>query len=845
MTLNIISDKALPISVFLPQVYRALQIENNLILQAEPGAGKSTALPLSLLDAHWLSGKKIIMLEPRRLAAKSIAHYLASQLNEKIGQRVGYQIKNDRKISKNTQLQIVTEGILTRRLQNDPELADVGLIIFDEFHERSVNGDLCLMLCLEVQQTIRDDLKLLVMSATIDSQMISKYMDNAQVIKCPGRSFPVTVRHTAPSKERLENKVLAAISGALASSKSGDVLVFLPGRADIKRSIVAARLALTKTPELVLIPLYAGLSLAEQEQALTPDPNGKRRIIFSTNIAETSLTIQGITCVVDSGLQKVLVYDPRSGMTRLETTYISQASATQRAGRAGRTQAGECMRLWDEDKHRTLKAFQGEEILCADLSTVLLELYLWGANHYETANWLTAPPKAHYESAKKTLLLLGMINIDNQLTPLGQQFSAIPVSPRLSAMLFKAQGAQERGIACELAALLSDRDIFKQNINIDIIERLLAVQDYKLDPQSALRNLALKRSGVEQLLASANQYRRALKWHQGTDAYSLVKLQQTAGKLLLYAYPDRLAKRRGKDSGRYHLANGKGVFLYEDDPLYGCEWLVVAQADAQKKEGRIYSATSITVECIWQCFAEQLETRDQFEFDPHKQKIIGQKLTVYGSLTLRSTSLSNIPPTVFNKCLIEGLQSKGLTLLNWTSRCEALVARVQWLAKQIDDIPKMSKVTLLETLDHWLIPYLRGINTLAAVKKINVLELLLATLSWDQQQLLEREAPTEFITPGNKRVALIYDHQQGPMVSVQLQEMFGQIESPMIGGGKVAIRFELLSPARRPIQTTSDLANFWHTSYFDVARDMRSQYPKHRWPEQPLLEKAGRSIKIK
>jgi len=829
----------LPITEFLPDILKELASGRNLVLQAEPGAGKSTALPLCLLDAQWLHGKKIIMLEPRRVAAKSIAHYLARQLGEKVGQRVGYQIKNERKISSNTVLEIVTEGILTRRLQGDPELADIALIIFDEFHLRSLQADLSLLLCLEIQQSIREDLKMLVMSATIDTAMVSRYLLGAAIIECPGRTYPVTVAYNSPANVPLAKQVVSALRSVMSGGGRGDVLIFLPGAGEINKSIAAVKESLAVS-ELLLLPLYGALALSQQERALVADAGGKRRVIFSTNIAETSLTIDGVTSVIDSGLEKELIYDPFSGLTRLETSYISKASAEQRKGRAGRTRAGECLRLWTQEKHSTLKEFQTEEMLSADLTGVLLELALWGAGSYDNINWLTAPPLAHYQSANNNLLALAMIDSGGKITELGRSATAIGLSPRLAAMVLQARGEVEQGIACELAALLADRDIFSANSGVDIVERLLAVQEYKINRQSAY---PLKRAAVEQLLTSAGSYQRHLKRKNSCPPCSLADLQLNTGMLLLYAFPDRLAKRRAGTDGRYQLASGRGVFLYPDDPLFGCDYLVVADCDGQKQEGRIYSASAISVDAIWAGLGEKITERTSFDFDAGKKRISGQQLTQYGAIVLRRRAVSEVPAAIFQDLLQQAFSSCGLQLLNWTSRCDNLLARIQWLGGYIDTLPTMSKASLIEDVDSWLLPYLSGITTIAGLKKINPVEVLLGGLSWDQQQLLNREAPVEYITPSNKKIPIVYDQLNGPRVSVQLQEMFGQIDSVMIAAGQYPIQFELLSPARRPIQTTSDLGNFWRSSYFDVAKDMRGRYPKHRWPEQPLLEKPGKSIK--
>lgn len=838
----------LPITQFLPQVSDSLSKNNNLILQAEPGAGKSTALPLSLIDANWLGNKKIVMLEPRRLAAKSIAYYLAKQLGEPVGKRVGYQVKNDRRISENTTLEIVTEGILTRRLQNDPELTGVGLIILDEFHERSIHTDLALMLALEVQQTIREDLKILVMSATIDTHIISAYLDNAPIIKCSGRAFPVSVEYM-PSKDAfVTSKVINALKMVLNTNKKGDILVFLPGQADIKRCLSEARNTLKNIENLVFLPLYGGLSITQQEQALQVDKTGKQRIVFTTNIAETSLTIEGVSCVIDSGLEKVSVYDPQSCMTRLETSYISKASAEQRRGRAGRLQAGTCIRLWNESKHHSLSEFQGEEILSADLASLILDLLAWGLTNYQTINWLTCPPPANFDSAATLLRSLGLISAGtepslNKITDLGTKASKLGLHPRLATMLIQAQTPLAKGISFELAALLSENDIFYNHRGVDIIERLLALQDYKTQKKVALQSWPLKGAIVEQTLSSAKSLKSSLNQSTHTTIYTLSELQSHVGKLLLLAFPDRLAKRRTNKCGRYQLANGKGVLLFNDDPLFGADWLVVSDCNAQKKEGHIFSASPITFDDIQESVGHLITEQDEYRLDDKKQHIIGRRVSNFQSITLRALPLTNIPTEAFQECLSSLLKTEGLKLLNWSSNCEDWLARANWLAEHIDAFPKLTSQHLSQTADQWLLPFLSGISSLSQLKKVNIFELIKGILSWDEQQLLDREAPLIYTTPSNKKIPIVYDKHQGPTVSVRLQEMFGELESPKIGANRVPLRFELLSPAQRPIQTTSDLANFWHTSYFEVAKDMRGKYPRHRWPEKPLLEKAGHSIK--
>ena len=854
----------IPITEFLPQISQLLSAGKNLVLQAEPGAGKSTALPLSLLDADWLCGKKIVMLEPRRVAAKTIAFYLAKQLGERVGQRIGYQVKNDRKVSSDTILEIVTEGILTRRIQNDPELANVGLIIFDEFHERSIHADLSLMLCLDIQQTIRDDLKLLVMSATIDTDLISTYMGGADVVTCPGRAFPVSVSYTKSSKEPLEQKVTAALRAILAPENSGDTLVFLPGQAEIRRSISAAEQLFGVNTETLFLPLYGALSIDQQEQALVPDPNGKRRVIFATNIAETSLTIEGVTCVIDSGLEKQLRFDPASGMTRLETSYISKASADQRKGRAGRTQSGSCIRLWDSAKQQSLRDYQDEEILQADLTSLTLELIRWGVKNYNDVNWLTPAPKPHFEIAIQTLLslnLIDLVELKHRITPLGSAAVGFGLHPSLAAMLLQATGDTEKPLACELAALLSERDIFSRgfssnqsrnqphnlpkNNGSDIIDRLWALQEYKTNKKSALASYPIKRVAIEQLLTTSRSLNRRLKLANSSVAFSLAELQNNVGRLLLSAYPYRLAKRRAANCGRYQMANGKGVFLFDDDPLFGCDWLVIADCDAQKKEGRIYSAAAIPEETVYGLLEDKFDEEEIYNFDKTKQKISGQRRKTYGAITIQSSVITDIPANKFQQCLQQVIKEHGFEILSWNKKCEDWLARVEWLGAHLDTFPQLNKQTLLDDIDSWLLPYIADVKKMADLKKVKLFDLLISTLSWQDQQLLETEAPVEYTTPSNKTVAILYDKQQGPTVSVKLQELFGLVASPRLAKDKVPLRFELLSPARRPIQTTSDLANFWISSYFEVAKEMKGRYPKHRWPDKPLLEKPGHSIKRK
>jgi ATP-dependent helicase HrpB len=833
----------LPIDDFIPQIQQILSQSAALVLQAEPGAGKSTAVPLSLLDAPFLKGKKILLLEPRRVAAKSIAFYLAKLLGEKVGQRIGYQIRNDRQISKETRLEIVTEGVLTRRLQNDPELRGIGLIIFDEFHERSIHADLALMLTLEVQEAYREDLKLLVMSATIDTELIANYLHNAPVLKCPGRTFPVEIGYISKPAAYLDQQVISALNMALSESSTGDILLFLPGQGEIRRCMRLAQVQYGSS--LTLLPLYGALPLAQQELVLSKKTDSKRRVIFSTNIAETSLTIEGIATVIDCGLEKHLNFDVKSGLSRLETVSICKASATQRTGRAGRLQRGRCIRLWSEAKHNGLNDFQAEEITSTDLSSLVLELAAWGITTFEEANWLTPPPKHHFQTASQLNFALGLLDANNNITEQGNKALKLGVEPRLASMLVNCKSLLHRRISCILAALLSERDILRNADSSDIVERVIVFNDYLLDRKSAHSNQRVNLGALEQVVTLAKSFATTLGLTTLSEPLSLSELQDNVGCLLLRAYPDRLAKIRGAQSNRYLLANGRGVTLREMDSVQGQSWLVVSDCDGKNRDGNIYSCAAISIDQIKTILAGQLETNSYYALDNQKEKVMGRQKLIYRALVLEEQLLSAIPQKEFSKCAADIIKQEGLTFINWTSRCASWLARAKWLGTVLDDFPQISETYLINELDNWLLPYISNTKTIKQLRKLNIIDLLMATLTWQEKQILECQAPEFYLAPSGKSITIRYDQDQGPTVAIVLQEMFGQLDSPRLADNKIPIRFELLSPARRPIQTTSDLANFWRTSYFEVAKEMRGRYPKHRWPDTPLLESPGRSIKRK
>ncbi|MBV1950601.1 MAG: ATP-dependent helicase HrpB [Cycloclasticus sp.] len=808
----------------------------NIVLQAEPGAGKSTVVPLALLNADFMAGQRIIMLEPRRMAVRSIANYLARCLGERVGQTVGYQVKNERKISASTRLEIITEGVLTRRLQSNPELEGVGLIIFDEFHERSINTDLSLMLSLEIQQVIREDLRLLVMSATLDTGLMSAYLNDAPVILCEGRSYPVSVAYQKIDASQLALHVCRVIREVM--DDEGDILVFLPGIADIKRCVSQAESMLLDYPQFKCVPLHGSLPLAEQEKAIALAPEGIQKVIFTTNIAETSLTIEGIHCVIDSGLERTLSFSPSSGMSKLTTTKISKTSAEQRKGRAGRLSAGKCLRLWSESEHRSLNDFQPEEILNADLADALLELASVGHSNFDQINWLTAPPKAHFDSTQAVLINLGLLEKRGTITALGQQACALPVHPRLAKMLLAASGQQERELACYIAALVSERDIFQRGDSSDLLLRVQVLLD---NGTGSTHKSHVNRHTLTTVLKDVRTLQSSIKHKSSTVELSGVA--DMAAYLLLLAFPERLAKRRSANSNKYQLANGKGVFLIESDPLINDEYLVVNDCDAQQKEGRIFSAIGFNENLLEDKFSEDMSEETSYQLAPNNSRVFARVSKKYGSITVDETTSHDVPVEFILESIKALLKTEFKTLLNWTKPCDEWMTRVIWLGGKIDSFPELTEAGIMEAAEDWLLPYVPTIKKLSDLKKVAVLPLLSSLLTYEESKLLETQAPTAYVTPSNKAVPIVYDPHQGPTVSVVLQEVLGELASPMLAGNSIALRFELLSPAKRPIQITSDLANFWGGSYKSVAKDMRAKYPRHRWPEDPFSAQAGRSIK--
>lgn len=833
----------LPVSEYLSDIAYKLKQHRRLVLTAEPGAGKSTLVPLHMLAEPWLQDKKILMLEPRRVAAKSLAHFLAKQLGEKVGERVGYRVKNDTQVSPQTRLEIVTEGILTRQIQQDPELQDVGLVIFDEFHERNIHSDLGLMLIKEVMNSLREDLYALVMSATIDSELISGYLtledeQPAPMLHCPGKAFPVAVSWKGNSREPLFQQVYSAVYPFI--SGDGDILVFLPGQGEIKRCIRFFE-EKNEHQDIQLLPLYGSLPLDEQQLALQPDKAGRQKIIFSTNIAETSLTIEGVSVVVDSGLERQMLFDAKTGMSRLDTVAISRASATQRSGRAGRLGPGSSVRLWAESKQ--LAEYQPEEIKVTDISSMIVNLAEWGQTEFDTVNWITPPPQNHYRVCKQSLLMLGLLDEQGKLTQKGSKAGKLPLGARLAAIWLAADSPLKAAVACDICALLSEKDVLNRYHTADFSHRLQALWSPG-EFKSGIGNSVINRAVLQQVKQTSQRLRKLLpKELSGNTAFSPAEKSAIASELLLHGYPDLLAKSRKSGANTFLLHNGRGAELKDDDSLCQQTWLLVLDINAQAKSGQIWLAAALPESSVMSFVEARLQHQESVFWD-NKSGSTKAKVTVqYGAIVVREDISTDLSRQQKQQFLLQQIKEQGLALLNWSQSCQSWLNRVSWLSNEVKDFPPVNETHLLENLEDWLLPFMGNIESLAALKKLQVLPLITGVLDWQQQQQLDVEAPESFTTPSGKTVAVLYDSQQGPMISVQLQELFGLTESPMLAFGKVPLRFELLSPARRPMQTTSDLAGFWQSSYFDVAKEMRGRYPKHRWPDNPMEEKAGRSIK--
>jgi ATP-dependent helicase HrpB len=818
----------LPIDEVLPALRAALSQHAAVVLQAPPGAGKTTHVPLALLGEPWLAGKSILMLEPRRLAARAAAGRMAQLLDEGVGDIVGYRIRFDTKVSARTRIEVLTEGILTRRIQNDQALDGVGLVIFDEFHERHLHADLALALTLDCQRNLRDDLKVLVMSATLDGAAVSRLLGNVPIVTSEGRSYPVDVRYVPTANDaRIADVLSAAVLDAL-DKESGDVLAFLPGAWEIRRA--QEQIAARAGAGVDVMPLYGDLPWEAQDKAIRPSVAGRRKVVLATPIAETSLTIDGVRVVVDAGYARVPQFDPGSGLSRLVTQRISRASAEQRAGRAGRTAPGVCLRLWGETVQRGLIPQSIPEIRSADLAPLALELAAWGVKDVMQLAWLDPPPGAALAQARELLQRLAALDASGAITPTGRAMALLPLHPRLSHMLYESQRLGAAALACDLAALLSERDVLTGGARrgTDIGLRLDALRAFRRQGRAGVPAQGADANGCQRVEQAAAQYRRLLRVdHSEPDA-------ALAGVLLAFAYPDRVALARGAGALRYLLASGRGARLPEGE-MRRPPMLVAPSMDAGEGEGIIYLAAALDPQALHDHFGTQIVARDAVAWDEASAAVVARHEERFGELLLDSGVPKHPDPDAVRAAMLDGIRRLGIESLPWTPAAREWQARVlslrQWCPEE--DWPDVSDATLAATLSDWLGPYLDGISRRSHLARLDLLEILQARLEWKQQQRLDEGAPTHLAVPSGSRVRLAYEPGQTPVLAVKLQEMFGLAETPRIAWGRVPVTLHLLSPGRQPIQVTQDLRGFWERTYAEVKKELKGRYPKHPWPDDP------------
>ncbi|MBU1329810.1 MAG: ATP-dependent helicase HrpB [Gammaproteobacteria bacterium] len=836
---------SLPIDALLPALREALGLRHEAVLEAPPGAGKTTRVPLALLNEPWLAGQRIIMLEPRRLAARAAAERLASELGEAVGETVGYRIRLESKVGPRTRIEVVTEGILARRLQDDPALEGVGLVIFDEYHERSLDADLALALTLNGRAMFRGAdsgepaLKVLLMSATLEGERLAGLLEQAPVLRSEGRMFPVEVRWGAPYQvgEWLEPRVLQTVLQAL-DEELGSVLVFLPGQAEIRRVNEQLAEALGARADILLCPLHGELDLSAQRAAIEPAPAGIRKVVLATNIAETSLTIDGVRVVVDAGLARVPRFDPGSGMTRLDTQRISRASATQRAGRAGRLQPGACYRLWSQAQHEQLAAYGAAEMLQSDLAGLALQLARWGVAPDELV-WLDPPPAAPYAQARDLLMRLGALDARGQLSEHGRAMAELPTHPRIAHLLLRGQALGLGALACDLAALLGERDILRGGqggAGADLHSRL----DLLSGERQAARGAA--RGGVQRARQLARQFQGYLRRAAVSDAVADPSHPRWQGALLAFAYPDRIAQQRRAGGADYRLANGRAAQFAEADGLMKHSWLVVADLGSRQgqREERIYLAAELDAALFDDVLAELVSEQAVIDWDEREGVLRAERQRKVGELVLAREALPSLDEHSRGRALVGLVRRKGLELLPWTPELRQWQARIA-LLRGLDlsttgnsEWPDVSDAALLATLEDWLAPYLGKVNRLSHFANLDLSSILHNLLPWPLPQRLDELAPRSIAVPSGSRIGLDYS-EQPPVLAVRLQELFGLAATPRIAGGRIGLKLHLLSPARRPVQVTQDLANFWASTYAEVKKDLKGRYPKHYWPDDPLI----------
>jgi ATP-dependent helicase HrpB len=808
---------SLPVDEALPRLKAALVERNAAVLVAPPGAGKTTRVPLALLDVPWLGTRKIVMQEPRRLAARAAARRMAATLGEPVGETVGYRVRLDTKVGPRTRIEVVTDGLFLRMLQDDPSLDGIGCVIFDELHERGLETDLSFALVREAQTALREDLRVIAMSATLDPGPVSDRLGGAPFIESAGRMFPVATRYLDREPAgRLEDATAAAIRNAL-NEESGSTLVFLPGVGEIRR--VQERLqGFDATVDVA--PLYGDLSPAEQDRAIGPSPPGRRKIVLSTSIAETSLTIEGVRIVIDSGQMRLPRFSPRSGMTRLETVKVSQASADQRRGRAGRLEPGVCYRLWTEEAQRGLVPFTAPEILDADLAPLALELAAWGVADAASLPWLTPPPAAALTTARALLLDLGAVDAAGTITPHGRAMARIGQHPRIAHLILKGREMGHGKVAALLAAILGERDFLRLppgQRDVDLRHRV---------------DIALSGKAPRVIMEMA---RRLTK---GTNNDSSV-----TGALLALAYPDRIGRRRAGTAGRYLLSGGQGAALPEGDPMGNEEFVVVADLDGSLQSARIFLATPITANEIEELYAGRIVGEEVLNWSAREGIVQARRVRRLGALLLEDKPITTPDPDKLKAAMLDGVRQMGLAGLPWSDELKVWRERIAFLRAADESWPDLSDEALLAGLDEWLGPFLDGVRRREHLQRVDLGAALRTLVPWEQARRLDSAAPTHIEMPSGSRVAIDYANPAEPTLSVRLQEMFGLTETPRLAGGKVPVTIHLLSPARRPVQVTRDLASFWKNGYRDVKSELKGRYPRHYWPDDPLVAEPTARVK--
>ncbi len=805
----------LPIVSVITDLLSLLKTNNRLILKAAPGAGKSTLVPLCLLNEAWLNDKKIILLEPRRIAARSVAHRMAELLGESVGQTVGYRIRFENKISAQTRIEVVTEGILTRMLQSDSTLEAVGLVIFDEFHERSLHADLSLALCTAAQEIIRPDLKLLLMSATMETNQLAEML-KAPVIESEGRQFPVTVNYVNGQDQLMIAETAARVTINAVNEHPGDALVFLPGEGDIKKCEVILRNAL---PEFAIHPLFGKLPQSLQQAAILPNKNGKRKIVLATNIAETSLTIEGITIVIDSGLEKNNQFDPKSGLSKLETVPISKDAAEQRTGRAGRLSPGVCYRMWSKIDHERLAPQRTPEIIVADLAGLVLELAKWGIQDVKELLWVTPPPEAHLAQAFDLLNLLEAIK-EGSITEHGKQLHRLACHPRIGHMLLAANATKQVALAADIAAILEEKDPLPKEAGIDIC---LRIELLRRDRENQLLGNKLKR--IDQLSAFYCALMQSTQDNAPIDSFEV-------GLLISYAYPERIASARPGNNAQFLLSNGKIAAAGHKDDLANEAWLAIAHMDARNGLGKIYLAAPIQPKDL----ISRVKETEVVKWDSYKGGLIANKELKIGNIVLQSKPLSNPSSKAINNAILDIIRKEGDTLLSIEEPFLQLIARVESLRKWEPNLalPNITLENLLQKPENWLEPFLIGIKKNEDFKKINTLDALNYFIGSENLAIINQLAPKHLKVPSGSNIVLQYETTgESPKVEVRIQEVFGLKESPKINNHQQSILFSLLSPGFKPVQLTKDLESFWNNTYPSIKNELKRRYPKHSWPENP------------